>query len=111
MGSSKVIPYETSSTDLAFSSTRDRFRQRHGTNTITNNDEIPVEQSVLNSRYLISEYLEKHQKIYLVKEQFDFTKATDDILEQREQRLKDKVREEKRLAAITYTKNWKVKPY
>ena len=55
MGSTKIIPYELNSFDPK---TADEIiKMRHGPNTIYNSDTIPIDKSVLNSRFLISEYL------------------------------------------------------
>lgn len=54
MGSSKVIPFDTTPTMSK------QQRRKFGAGTVGNADEIPLDQSVLNSRFLISEYLQKH---------------------------------------------------
>jgi hypothetical protein len=49
--------------------------------------------------------------VYLKKEKFDFGKSSEDVLEQRNRKLKERQREEKRLEATQYSKNWQIKPY
>lgn len=58
MGSSKIVPFELSSFDPK---TIDKIiKVKHGPNTISNQDEITIDKSVLNSRFLISNNLQKH---------------------------------------------------
>lgn len=58
MGSTKLIPFDLSSFDP--NTAHKLSKIRFGANTILNRDEIPVELSVLNSRYLINDQLAKH---------------------------------------------------
>jgi len=58
MGSSKILPFDMSSFDP---NTAHKLKKiKFGANTILTKDDVPVEKSVLNSRFLISDYLAPH---------------------------------------------------
>jgi hypothetical protein len=73
IGSSKILPFDLNSFDA--NTAHKLIKIKHGANTILNKDEISVDKSVLNSRFLISDFLQKHQKVYLIKDKIDFSKA------------------------------------
>jgi len=55
--------------------------------------------------------LEKKQKIFLLKEKFNFQRAQDDVFERRNASAKMNKMEEDRRNAIDYKKNWGIKPF
>lgn len=55
-----------------------------GTNTILRRDVVPMEQSILNSKFLVEKEVGINKKIYLRNDKFDFEKPAEDIFEKRE---------------------------
>ena len=108
-GSSRILPIDLESFDARTAHKLSKIR--HGAHTMYKNDDIQVDQSVLNSRFLISDFLDKKQKIYLLKEKFDFNRASEDIFEQRDEQAKARRREEARRNATDYKKDWGIRPF
>ena len=62
----------------------DREFKLAGPNTIFRRDMVPVENSLLNSNFLVGDDIGIHKKIYLRNDKFDFTKPAEEIFEKRE---------------------------
>lgn len=58
MGSSKILPYNIGQFDAE--TAHKLHKIKFGAKSILSKDDVPVEHSVLNSRFLISDYLAPH---------------------------------------------------